>query len=62
MKSYKLDEDITKPNWENTKTNIWVEEIIKVFGEILYTEKYKLMSKRKLKKMGYKFTIKCVKF
>ena len=54
MKSYKLDEDITKPNWEdkNTKTNIWVEEIIKVFGQILYTEKYKLMSKRKLKKMG----------
>jgi hypothetical protein len=61
MKEYRLDEDPKnkRPVWNeeedlaergNRPTSIWVEEIVTIFGETHYTERYKLMSRNKLKK------------
>ncbi|MDB9487545.1 hypothetical protein PN492_13475 [Dolichospermum circinale CS-537/01] len=65
MKKYRIDDEIIFPCWWpqedryesqelkkiNKKNRIWVEEIVKIFGEIHYTEKYSLMSRNKLKKL-----------
>ncbi|MDB9489897.1 hypothetical protein PN478_05110 [Dolichospermum circinale CS-534/05] len=65
MKKYRIDDELIKPDWwidedsyenqelkkVNKRNRIWVEEIIKIFGEIHYTEKYSLMSRNKLKKL-----------
>ncbi|WP_028083609.1 hypothetical protein [Dolichospermum circinale] len=65
MKKYRIDDELIKPDWWidedsyesqelkkiNKKNRIWVEEIVKIFGEIHYTEKYSLMSRNKLKKL-----------
>ena len=47
MKTYKQDGE----DWDNL-SHVWVEEVILIFGKIHYTEKYKSVSKRKLKKMA----------
>ncbi|MDB9453734.1 hypothetical protein [Dolichospermum circinale] len=65
MKKYRIDDELIKPDWwidedsyenqelkkVNKKNRIWVEEVVKIFGEIYYTEKYSLMSRNKLKKL-----------
>jgi hypothetical protein len=63
MKKYRLDEDPWDPDtiWTDDQApenkgdrpdSIWVEEIVKIFGETHYTEKYSLMSRKKLRKMN----------
>ena len=62
MKKYQLDEDPRNPvpivEEEEDKqergdhpNSIWVEEIVRLFGETHYTEKYSLMSRNKLKRL-----------
>jgi hypothetical protein len=62
MKRYRLDEDPKNPvpiidKEEDVRErgdrpkSIWVEQIVKIFGEIHYIEKYSLMSRNKLRKM-----------
>ncbi|MDB9549591.1 hypothetical protein [Dolichospermum circinale] len=65
MKKYRIDDELIKPDWwidedsyenqelkkVNKRNRIWVEEVVKIFGEIYYTEKYSLMSRNKLKKL-----------
>jgi hypothetical protein len=63
MKKYRLDEDPwdsdtiwtdyqAPENKGDRPDSIWVEEIVKIFGETHYTEKYSLMSRKKLRKMN----------
>ena len=63
MKKYRLDEDPKNPvpiieeeedleERGDRPNSIWVEEIIKIFGETHYTENYRLFSRRKIKKLG----------
>jgi len=61
MKKYRLDEDPNKPVWDveedltergNRPTSVWVEEIVTIFGETHYTENYRLISRRRIRKMG----------
>jgi hypothetical protein len=63
MKRYRLDEDPKNPvpivgeeedaqERGDRPDSIWVEEIVKIFGETHYTEKYSLMSRKKLRKMN----------
>lgn len=60
MKRYRIDDALPKPKWwlgedklnnANPKDRIWCEQIVRIFGEIYYTEKYNLISRRKLRKM-----------
>ena len=59
MKIYRLDESVSKPDWwreednlngSNPKKKIWVEEAVMIFGQIVYTEKYKLISRKEWKR------------
>jgi len=63
MKRYRLDEDPKNPvpiidkeedvqERGDRPDSIWVEEIVKIFGETHYTEKYSLLSRNKLKKLN----------
>jgi hypothetical protein len=63
MKRYRLDEDPKNPapivgeeedaqERGDRPDGIWVEEIVWIFGETHYTEKYSLMSRKKLRKMN----------
>ena len=47
MKTYRQDGE----DWDNLD-NVWVEEVILIFGEIHYTEKYKSIPKSHLKKIA----------
>ncbi len=47
MKTYRQDGE----DWDNLD-NVWVEEVILIFGKIHYTQKYKSISKSKLKKIA----------
>ena len=62
MKKYRLDEDPKNPvpiiEEEEDKqergerpNSIWVEQIVRIFGETYHTEKYSLMSRNKLKRL-----------
>lgn len=60
MKRYRIDDNLSKPEWwlnedklnnANPKGRIWCEQIVHIFGEIHYTEKYNLISRKKLQKM-----------
>ena len=61
MKKYRLDEDPKNPviiDEEEDKQergdspkSIWVEEIVRLFGETHYTENYRLFSRRKIKRL-----------
>lgn len=60
MKQYRIDNELTEPDWwleedrlnnSNEKNRIWVEQIVKIFGETHFTERYSLMSRNKLKKL-----------
>ena len=62
MKKYRLDEDPRNPvpiiEEEEDKqergdhpNSIWVEEIVRLFGETHYPEKYRLFSRRKIKRL-----------
>jgi hypothetical protein len=66
MKKYRLDEDPKNPVpivgvAEDLQErgfhpkSIWVEEIILCFGEIHYTENYRLFSRKKVKKLGLSY-------
>ncbi|MFM6880420.1 MAG: hypothetical protein ACKPKK_07185 [Dolichospermum sp.] len=45
------DERFKEEQAKNPNKKIWVEQVVKIFGEIHFTEKYSLMSKKKLRKM-----------
>jgi hypothetical protein len=47
MKTYKQDGE----DWDNL-SHVWVEEVVLIFGEIHYTQKYKSIPKRNLKKIA----------
>jgi hypothetical protein len=60
MKQYRIDNELTEPDWwleedrlnkSNEKNRVWVEQIVKIFGETHYTERYSLMSRNKLKEL-----------
>ena len=62
MKKYRLDEDPKNPvpivgeeedaqERGDRPDSIWVEEVVKIFGETHFTEKYSLMTRNKLRKM-----------
>ena len=59
MKIYRLDESVPKPDWwldedklneSNPNNKVWVEEGVLIFGQIHYTEKYKLISRKEWKR------------
>lgn len=63
MKKYRLDEDPKNPvpiieeeedvqERGDRPKSIWVEQIVKIFGETHYTEKYSLIGRNKLKKLN----------
>jgi hypothetical protein len=63
VKRYRLDEDPKNPvpivgededaqERGDSPKSIWVEQIVKIFGETHYTEKYSLLSRKKLKKLN----------
>jgi hypothetical protein len=58
-KQYRIDESVTKPDWwldedklneSNPSNKVWVEEGVLIFGQIHYTEKYKLISRKEWKR------------
>ena len=62
MKKYRLDEDpmnlvpIVEEEEDKQErcdhpNSIWVEEIVRLFGETHYTEKHRLFSRRKIKRL-----------
>lgn len=59
MKKYRLDENprFPQPIFDDEDdrgehpNRIWVEQIVKIFGETHYTEQYSLMSRNKLKRI-----------
>ena len=62
MKKYRLDEDPRNPvpiieeeedkqERGDSPKSIWVEQIVKIFGETHHTEKYRLFSRRKIKRL-----------
>ena len=60
MKRYQIDNDLSKPSWRsdedklnnaNPKNRVCCKQIVRIFGEIHYTEKYNLISRKKLQKM-----------
>lgn len=62
-KQYRKDESVDKPDWwldedklngSNPNNKIWVEEGILVFGQIHYTERYRLISRKEWKRSQHK--------
>jgi hypothetical protein len=63
MKKYRLDEDPKNPvpivgededaqERGDRPNSIWVEQIVKIFGETHYTERYSLIGRNKLKRLN----------
>lgn len=50
MKKYRIDVD-AGVGLDPPRNIIWVEEIVEVFGEVCYTERYKAISKNEAKRM-----------
>lgn len=51
MKRYRIDAEVGMTLGNPPRNIVWVEEIVKIFGGIYYTERYSAISKNKAKKM-----------
>jgi hypothetical protein len=58
-KQYRIDESLTKPDWwleedklnnSNPSNKVWIEEGVLIFGQIHYSQKYKLISRKEWKR------------